>query len=234
MKRVSPSVRRRLPALVALAASLAAPAHANLISNGSFETPLVPNGFHTNFVAGTNLGGWTVVGVDSSIIDGDFVQSGIAFRAQDGDQWLDLAGYQANAPTSGVRQTIATTAGTQYRLTFYVGSATDGVFFFPTTVDLSINGGTRTHYFNPAAPTDEMDWLGFSVDFIASGVSTVITFFNGAAANNFSTALDNVSVVAARNVPEPGTLLLAALGIPAMFSVRRLSKSICDAARSAD
>lgn len=59
-------------------------ADAAIVINGSFETPDVPDGFHTNYSAGSNLGGWTVVGVDAAIIDTAFVQNGITFKAQDG------------------------------------------------------------------------------------------------------------------------------------------------------
>jgi hypothetical protein len=66
---------------------------ANLITNGSFEAPLVPVGSFTNFGGGsTAITGWTVVGVDSAVTSGSFVQSCITFQAQQGFQWVDLAG----------------------------------------------------------------------------------------------------------------------------------------------
>ncbi|HME71864.1 MAG TPA: hypothetical protein VKM54_18635, partial [Myxococcota bacterium] len=74
-------------------------------------------------------------------VSGTFVQSGITFQAQDGNQWIDLAGVTSNSMTSGVTQNISTTIDQSYDVTFYVGSTTDNTLFFPATVDLSINGG---------------------------------------------------------------------------------------------
>ena len=95
----------RLEALVAFLSLIASSASANLITNGSFETPVVPNGGFTNFPAGSNaITGWTVVGVDSAVTNTNFTQSGIHFQAQDGIQFIDLAGITSNSNTSGSRK----------------------------------------------------------------------------------------------------------------------------------
>lgn len=186
----------------------------DLIVNGSFETPVVAVGGFTNFAGGsTAVTGWTVVGVDSSVISGSFTQSGIVFQAQSGVQWIDMAGVTSNSPTSGVRQIVPTQAGQSYELAFHVGSATGGSIFFPATVDLSIDGGGRTSYFNPSGPSNMLNWMPFTVQFTAISASTSLTFFNGSAANNFLSALDSVSMNA---IPEPsitGLMLSALAGI---------------------
>lgn len=191
-----------------LAAILATPAAANLIVNGSFETPVVPNAGFTNFPAGsTAITGWTVVGVDSAVINKNFTQSGITFQSQDGNQFIDLAGITSNSNASGVTQTILTVVGQTYEVSFYVGSSTDATsnhFFFPSTVDLSIAGGARVHYTNPVGPTNMLNWQLFVAPFTATGTTTSITFLNGSASNNFESMLDNVVVNA---VPEPRTIM---------------------------
>ena len=205
---------KSLRPITALVLSLAATASASaqLIINGSFETPLVPPGSYTNYGAGsTAITGWTVVGVDSSVISGTFMQSGITFQAQSGNQWLDIAGVTSNSNASGVTQNIATVVGQAYDLTFYVGSATGGGFFFPATVDLAIDGGARMSYFNPTGPSDMLDWKLFTVPFTATNATTNLTFFNGSAANNFISPLDNVSLVPV--VPEPSTAVFGVIGI---------------------
>lgn len=213
-------------ACLGVAMLCAPPVWANLILNGSFEAPTVPAvpvGGFTNFVGGsTAIPGWTVVGVDSALVSGTFAQSGITFQAKDGVQWADLAGVTSNSMTSGLSQDVATVAGQIYELSFNVGSATDGQFFFATTVDLSIDGGTRTSYANPITPHDMLDWKLFTVQFTATGGSTNLTFFNGAAPNNFNTAFDDVSLTALTSAaPEPGSLALVSLGLVGLFGFRR-------------
>lgn len=186
----------------AVALTLVAAADADLIVNGSFESPAVPPGGYTNFPAGsTAIPGWTVVGIDSALTSGTFTQSGIVFQAQDGNQWLDTAGITANSNASGVSQDVPTAIGTTYQLRFHVGSCTDNTYFFASTVDLSINGGARTSYTNPTTPTDHFDWREFTVTFTATSTTTNITFYNGSAPNNYQSALDNVSMVATDTVP---------------------------------
>jgi hypothetical protein len=120
----------------------------------SVEIPPVTNGSATAFAGGsTAITGWTVVGFDVGIISGTFTQSGITFQAQSGNQSADLTG-NSNSNTNGLRQLLTTVPGQMYDLEFYVGSARGGGIFFPATVDLSIDGGTRTSYFNPTGPSN--------------------------------------------------------------------------------
>ena len=174
-----------------------APVEANLIVNGSFEVPIVPVGGFINYPAGsTAITGWTVVGVDSSVIGGTFTQSGITFQAQNGAQWLDLAGVTSNSAASGVTTNVATSIGGLYEISFSVGSATGGGLFFASTVDLSIDGGPRVGYTNPTTPTNMLNWKLFTVQFTATSSTTHLTFFDGSASFNYLCALDNVSVMA--------------------------------------
>jgi hypothetical protein len=210
---------------ICLAAVVATPAVANLIVNGSFETPAAPVGGTAIYGAGsTAITGWTVVGVGSdsvALVSTSFTQSGVTFQAQDGQQWIDLAGNASNALTSGATQSIATVPGGLYSVSFYVGSADDNVnnFFFPSTIDLSINGGPRVHFTNPIAPPNMLNWQQFIVPFVATGSSTSLTFYNGGASNNFLSALDNVVVEGV--VPEPSSVILTGLGAIGFLGRRR-------------
>ncbi len=197
------------------------------IVNGSFESPAIASGSFANFPGGsTAITGWTVVGVDSALVSGSFMENGITFQAQSGNQWLDLAGLTSNSMTSGVTQTVTTIAGEDYTLSFYVGSATDNTFFFPTTIRLSIDGSSLMSFTNPTAPSNALDWRQFSHTFTASSNNTNITFFNGSAPNNFLSGLDNVSISDANvadvsGVPLPPTAFLAAVGGAALILRRR-------------
>ncbi len=192
--QIGREMRQSLAVAVMLWAGASA-AGANLIVNGSFEAPSVPVGGYTNVGGGsTAISGWLVVGVDSALTSGSFQQSGITFQAQQGSQWLDLAGVTSNSSASGVRQTVPTAVGRQYQISFYVGSATAAPFFAPATVDLTIGGGQRTGYFNPTGPANALNWKLFTVPFTATGNSTAIEFNNGSASSNYLSAIDNVSL----------------------------------------
>lgn len=104
-------------------------AHAGLIENGSFETPTVNVGSWGDYGSGsTAITGWTVVGCCGvSLVSGSFVSGGYSFPAEDGNQWADLTGDGSNN-LEGVEQTVATTPGVSYTLSFYVGNISGGSF----------------------------------------------------------------------------------------------------------
>src|SRR5450755_994983 len=100
---------------------------ANLLTNGSFESPVVPTGSFTDFASGsTGITGWTVVGAAGgvAVINGTFAQECCTFPAADGTQWVDVTGLNTNS-AEGVQQTVATTLGTQYTLSFEIGNIFD-------------------------------------------------------------------------------------------------------------
>ena len=192
---------------------------ASLIANGSFETPLVPVGFFTSFpVGGATLTNWSVTGpsgTEVAIVSGSFSQNGVTFEAQDGNQWLDLTGNGSNS-TEGVAQTVSTTAGDKYHLSFYVGNTTGGSIFGTTsTVNVSINGGPSTSFTNSATDATGLNWQLFTLDFIASTTSTTINFANADPGNDNSNGLDNVALVdlGPSAVPLPGALPLFVTGL---------------------
>lgn len=77
---------------------LASAARANLVTNGSFETPVAPVGGFLNFTSGsTAITGWTVVGPEASVVNTNYTALGFTFPAEDGARWLDLTGDGSNA-----------------------------------------------------------------------------------------------------------------------------------------
>jgi hypothetical protein len=121
---------------------------ANLITNGSFEAPVVPVGGFTDFTSGsTGITGWTVVGAAGgvSVASGTVAEGCCLFPAEDGAQWLDLTGDGTNAVEGG-QKTFATTLGTNYTLTFWFGNVKDptGAFGTTSTVDVRLGGLSGT------------------------------------------------------------------------------------------
>ena len=192
---------------------------ASLIVNGGFELPVLPNGGGEGFTGGsTGIPGWTVVGNDIGLLQTNLseLQNGIIrFNAQEGLNSVDLTGAFNTGPTDGITQTVATTSGSAYTLSFWVGRAQSDNGFSgyqdPATVDLSLNGGPRVSFTNSDQPTPGLvDWKQFSTSFVASGSSTTITFLNGTPINTDQAGLDNVTFTPSGTaVPEPGTLTLA-------------------------
>jgi hypothetical protein len=104
-------------------------AQANLLTNGSFESPIVPAGGGLIYPVGSNgISGWTVVGLSGfevEVFSGSVTISPFTFPAQDGNQWLDLTGAHSNN-IEGVSQSVSTVAGKTYTLTFWVGNVSGG------------------------------------------------------------------------------------------------------------
>ena len=202
----------------------AASVHANLLTNGSFESgTFTDQGNDTEtFTAGaTVMTGWTTTGNFVSWIG---PTNPFGLSAQDGSYFLDLTGYHAGAPFGGVTQTIATTAGKQYELTFYLGSYT-AVWGGPPVAITATAGGT-TGLFTNGATTSHSTWTPENLLFTAAGSSTVVTL-TGEAGYNYI-GLDNVDVrcvktggCSASGVPEPATLGLLSLGLAAVTLGRR-------------
>lgn len=182
-----------------IAAFISSTAHADDISNGSFELPQVPGSSYSNFGTGSNLiiSNWTVVGSQVSIVSGTFSSESLKAPAQEGNQWLDLTGERSNKTENGVTQTISTIPGTMYNLWFWVGNIVDpgNIFGKTSTVQVSINGGTKMPFENTdGAGTNTMNWKQFRIPFTATSTSTTIAFFNGDPPEDNSNALDNITI----------------------------------------
>jgi len=205
-------------------------ADAQLIANGSFETPVVNPGTFQLFVVGSSgLTGWNVIGPagrDVAIVSTTFAQNGVTINAQSGIQSLDLTGFNDNT-TEGVAQTVATTIGDRYHLTLFVGNTTGGGIFGTTsTVDLLLNGSQVLAAVNSAVNTTGLTWEQLSFDFVATGSSTVLGFVNGDPATDNSNILDNIALVdqgPVGAIPEPETyaLMLSGLGFVGLMARRR-------------
>lgn len=213
--------------MTVVALGIAFSARANLLTNGSFESgTFTPDANQTQtFTAGaTTMTGWTTTGNFVSWIGAG---NPFGLLAQDGSFLLDLTGYHAGAPFGGVTQTIATTVGQQYVLSFYLGSYTSVWGGPPVSIAASAGGTSAT--FTDSAAHAASTWTPQQLVFTASAAATAITL-TGSAGNNYI-GLDNVSVEACTpgaagcgsvpSVPVPGTLGLLALGVLGLGALRR-------------
>lgn len=215
MTRISTLLRLLTLSVPALAASAA---HANLLTNGSFEAGnFVGQGNDTMSLAAgsTVITGWTVI-TDTTAWIGPANPFGLS--ASQGSYFLDLTNYQAGTPFAGVAQTIATTPGSTYALTFDLGGS--NLWGRPDSITASA-AGTSATFATPTTGTNN-DWYHESLLFVANSSSTTVQLQGFAGVNYIG--LDNVSVdfVSAAPIPEPGVWALMVVGLlPLVATTRR-------------
>lgn len=168
-------------------------AGANLVVNGSFESPSQASAVTEYSAGSTDMPGWTVGGNSVDLVGSSY------FQAEDGNQSLDLSGS-----TSGsVSQTVTTAPGSDYTLTWYMaGNPNCGQ---PVkTMQVSWDGqvvATRTFDTSTTTATS-MGWTEEQLNVQATGTSSVLEFTDATPdASQCGATLDNVSLSAAQQVP---------------------------------
>jgi hypothetical protein len=197
------------------AAMIATDADAALVNNGSFELgSFVGDMNDTMSLAppSTAMTGWTVTNGTLAWIG---PTNTFSLAAQDGGYFLDLTGYHDNVPYGGVTQSIATNVGSQYALTFYLGSSSQ--YGIPDSIIAA--AGSTSRIFTSTNLTANSTWEFETLVFTATGSSTNISLVGNSGDKYIG--LDDVAVAA---VPEPATwamMILGFMGIGAMTYRRR-------------
>lgn len=203
---------------VAGAAIALFPARANLLVNGSFESPA--GGYQYVPGGSTYLSGWLTQLNGVEIVTATDIGVGYDYPStiQDGTQMVDLAPFVYTG--GGISQTFATTPGTAYDVNFFGSSVSsfgkNGTGSILVTVDSSVQ------LFNLNTPGSDFDWKPLGLSFVASGTTATLTLVSLSDPYTQFAAIDNVSVTA---VPEPlGTSVVAGLGLFGLAGFRRLRR----------
>ena len=125
----------------------------------------------------------------------------LAFTAYDGSQSLDLTGSGWRG-YNGVAQTVATTPGATFELTFHVGnqSSNFGFYGLPSAVEVLIDGASAGVFANADDSPADVNWKAFSLTFAAASASTTVAFMNATGSADNMAGLDGVALT---EVPEP-------------------------------
>lgn len=227
----------------------------DLITNGDFantnstwsdNTTFGSNDYNT--AGGVVIPGWTNV---STATEEQWIETPNTFPDSTGTltnspgngtgYFVDLTGLSnteenSGASYGGIEQTIATTDGDSYQLTFDLGNS---AFYNGSGYDQGLtasatgNSVLASQLFTDPAPAGNNDyWVSETLDFTADSSSTTIEFLASDAVLSDYTGLDNVAVsttstvgTGGTGVPEPATWGMLLAGIIGLGALKRRSRN---------
>ncbi|MDB5075562.1 MAG: hypothetical protein JWO42_1741, partial [Chloroflexi bacterium] len=165
----------------------------NLVVNGGFERGADPGPQMYITPGSPYLENWGIIGSQLRVV-------GTYWQAEEGMRSLSLANANGDASkamitASGVKQTVSTTVGQRYRVSFYQ-AGNPGTGRPPGTVRCLIGGQTHDYTYQATAADTlmKMNWVQRSFIFIANAARTDIAFYGYYTPGNMPFGIDNVQV----------------------------------------
>jgi len=174
----------------------------DVIVNGSFESPVIPEGTVRYF---RSLPGWDLAYGPSQGIE---LQRRVVGSPAVGDQHVELDSYGS----CGIRQTVATQPGREYELSFFF-SPRPGTPTADNVLGIKWEGGQFDTLSADGSGLTDTRWTRYSYLVSATGASARVEFDDLGVSNGVGTYLDGVSLVPVGDLAL-GALPAAALGKP--------------------
>jgi len=205
MTRFSGFKQLATAAALTVAATFAQASSVNLVVNGSFESPSLPNTPSWQILSG--IPGWTAA-----------PQTGVEVRrqaeglAQEGMQFVELD----TTANSWISQAISTVVGQEYTLSFWYSPRINRSNANDNSVNAFVNGGMIATL---AGTTGNVhNWQQTVHVFFANSTSTTLKFAAAGSSNSYGGNLDNVSLTA---TPLPAAALFFATSLAGFMAARR-------------
>lgn len=202
--------------------ALAHPAAANLVTNPSFENGnfSFADGRDTEFVypGSSYITGWTVIGASGAYIDWIGPTNPYGLTASQGSYFLDLTGDNSWSPLAGVQQSFSTVPGSQYTLTFDLGSSSN---YSGGQVSVQVSAGDQSDVSFTSTNNGSQTnlWQTETLDFDATSPTTTLTIM-GTLGYQY-VGVDNVDVEGASPLPEPASITMLIAGTAGLLLRRR-------------
>jgi hypothetical protein len=220
------------------------------ILNGDFETPvvgtvsvlglgLIPGvGVYTSLTNPTGITDWTVGSGDVTLVDaGGTLTSALGlFPPHTGNEFVVLNGLQESitlipltiglsqiGSVGTLSQTFTTTPGQTYQIGFSYRGLAVGVLTNNPILDANVTNTSNSSMLSTSLLTATISlnaWQSDSFDFVATGTSSTLSFYqsNGGLANIGLVGLDSVVI----SLPESRDYMAAAFGLMGLLIAGRV------------